>query len=146
MILNAITPHVSLIFTDYFDIVGFLKRWTIRNNLLFATQMTSNLSYEKPTPEISFKYGYLIRTLWLTAFYCPLTPIVVPISIIGLFFNLYLEKCLHSGSYRAPNMASRQQNATALELMEFVPLIMSCGDLLIYLYFFQFDIVKIPLY
>lgn len=90
MILNAITPHLALIATSYFDVLGFIKRWAVRNNLIFATQMTANLSYERPAPEISYKYGYLIRTFWLTAFYCPLTPIVIPISIVGLFLNFYI--------------------------------------------------------
>lgn len=50
MILNAVTPHLSLIATSYFDIVGKIKRFAIRHNLIFATQMTANIFYEKPTP------------------------------------------------------------------------------------------------
>lgn len=94
-----------------------MMRWAIRKDYIFATQMSANILYEKPTPEVSYKYGYLIRTLWLTALYCPLTPIVVPISAIGLLLNLAIEKCLHYKSYRTPNMVSNRQNATALEMM-----------------------------
>ena len=72
-----------------------MMRWAIRKDYIFATQMSANILYEKPTPEVSYKYGYLIRTLWLAALYCPLTPIVVPISAIGLLLNLAIEKCLH---------------------------------------------------
>ena len=39
---------------------------------------------------IPFKYGYIIKTLWLTAFYAPLVPIVVPVSIFGLIINYWL--------------------------------------------------------
>ena len=88
MILNALTPHLSLIATDYFEIIGKIKRFAIKKNYIFATQLKANKAFEKAEPQISYKYGYLIRTLWLFAFYCPLTPIVVPISIVGLILNL----------------------------------------------------------
>lgn len=50
MILNAVTPHISLIVTDYFELVGRIKRWALKKDIIFGTQMTANLLYEKPTP------------------------------------------------------------------------------------------------
>lgn len=52
--------------------------------------MEANKLYEQPGINLPYQYGYIIKTLWLTAFYCPLVPIVVPISIVGLFINYWI--------------------------------------------------------
>lgn len=51
------------------------------------SQSDANLIYQAPVPEIPYKYAYLFKTLWLTAFYAPLAPVVVPISAFGLILN-----------------------------------------------------------
>lgn len=69
----------------------------------------------------------MIKTIWLTAFYAPLVPLVVPISIFGLIFNYWLEKYSYGKKYAAPNMISSLVNDAAIELLEWVPLILSLG-------------------
>lgn len=144
MILNAITPQASLIGFDYFDVFGRIQRWIVRRNKLVLLQIEANKLYEKPMPSLPYKYGYIIRTLWLTAFYCPLVPIVVPISALGLLLNFWIEKCLHAKSYRCPNMVSGMVNATATELLEYIPIILCLGEFLIYLHFEEYHIDQIP--
>jgi len=59
-------------------------------------------------------YSYIIKTIWLTAFYAPFTPIVVPISILGLIFNYFVEKYLFGVVYSAPNMISKAVNDSCI--------------------------------
>ncbi len=90
------------------------------------------------------KYSYIIKTLWLTAFYAPFVPIVVPLSIFGLIFNFIVEKYLFGSSYSAPNMISKAVNDSCIELLEYVPLILSLGEFLIYMYFKKFNFNIVP--
>jgi hypothetical protein len=98
-----------------------------------------------PEPLLHEKYSYIIKTIWLTAFYAPFVPIVVPISIIGLVLNYFIEKYLFSASYSTPNMISTEVNDSCIELFEYVPLILSIGEFLIYLYFKKFNFSQVPI-
>jgi hypothetical protein len=60
------------------------------------------------------KYSYIIKTLWLTSFYAPFVPIVVPLSIVGLIFNYIVEKYLFGSAYAAPNMISTALNNSCI--------------------------------
>lgn len=80
-----------------------------------------------PQPVLPEKYSYIIKTIWLTAFYAPFTPVVVPISILGLIINYFVEKCLFGSAYSAPSMISDTLNDSCVELFEYVPLILSIG-------------------
>jgi hypothetical protein len=70
--------------------------------------------YEGPPAEIPYKYAFVFKTIWLAAFYAPLVPIVVPISILGLGLNYAIEKLLFSKIYAAPNMMSSMVNDSAI--------------------------------
>lgn len=84
--------------------------------------------------------------MWLTAFYAPMVPIVVPVSIFGLTVNYFIQKCLYGKSYSIPNMLSSMLNDTAIQLLEFFPLILSFGEWLLYLYLRSFHFEQIPEY
>lgn len=72
--------------------------------------------YVLPEPYLPEKYSYIIKTVWLTAFYAPFTPVVVPISIVGMIINYFVEKYLFGSSYSAPNMISGALNNSCIEL------------------------------
>ena len=101
--------------------------------------------YVLPEPVLPEKYSYIIKTLWLTAFYAPFTPVVVPISIIGLIINYFIEKNLFGSAYSAPNMISAALNESCVELFEYIPLLLSLGEFLIYWYFKKFNFSEIPI-
>ncbi len=71
-------------------------------------------------------------------------PIVVPISIIGLIFNYCVEKYLFGGYYSAGNNISYTVNRTCVEMLEFIPLMLSIGEWLIYMYFKKFRFNEVP--
>jgi hypothetical protein len=90
MILNALIPNLLLIIVNYCQIIKKIKRRLLKKDILKYSQYEANLLYEGPPTRIPEKYIYIIRTIWLSAFYAPLVPIVVPISIIGLIINYFL--------------------------------------------------------
>lgn len=114
MSLNAITPNLILIALVYFELIHKIKRCLIEKNTIKKSQLDTNLIWQGPEFDIAFKYAYIFKTIWLTAFYAPLAPIVVPISIIGLSINLFLEKILFSKSYSIPNTISSMLNDSAI--------------------------------
>ena len=89
--------------------------------------MNANKVYEGVYPEIAFRYAYFIRTLWLTAFYAPLVPVVVPISILGLTTRYWIEKVSYGNYYSTPNMISSLVNHAAMNLLDWFPFILSVG-------------------
>lgn len=56
----------------------------------------------------------MLKTIWLTAFYAPLVPVVVPISVVGLVGNYFIEKYLYARVYSVPNMLSSMVNDSAI--------------------------------
>ena len=91
MIFNALTQSLSNFFQYSFDLAGrFLRYFILEKHCCIYTQLEANKLSEQPNPNIPYKYSYVIKTLWLTAFYAPLVPVVVPISIIGLFINYFV--------------------------------------------------------
>lgn len=79
-----------------------------------------------------YKYGYVIKTLWLTAFYTSFAPISALYSLIGLIINYFVEKKLFAGIYSAPQMFSSVLNSKAVHLMEFFPITMAFGGLVVF--------------
>ena len=90
MMINAATTNLSLIFVNYFELVLKIQRYFIEKGIMKKSQLEANKIFQGPEAEIAYKYGYIFKTIWLTAFYAPLVPIVVPVSIVGLTINLIL--------------------------------------------------------
>lgn len=80
-----------------------------------------------------YKYGYVIKTLWLTGFYSSFAPLSAIYSLIGLVINYFIEKKLFASTYSAPQMFSSVLNSKAVHLMEFFPLAMTFGGMVIFL-------------
>ncbi len=91
MILNAITPNLTVFFMNYFEVIGRIKRFIyIWTGYFKTTQLEANQLFELPKPDFTEKYSCVVKTLWLTAFYAPFVPVVVPISAIGLTIKYFL--------------------------------------------------------
>ncbi len=81
-----------------------------------------------------YKYAYIVKTLWLTAFYASFVPFSAFYTLFGLIINYFVEKKLFAGTYSAPEMISSVLNEKAVKLMEFFPLIVSLGGLTVTFY------------
>ncbi len=79
-------------------------------------------------------YSYVIKTIWLTCFYAPFAPIVVPISIFGLILFYFTEGEIFRTSYNVPNMLSLSITKAAIRLLDSTGVILSVGQILIVLY------------
>ena len=104
-----------------------------------------NALFEQPDLQLPTKYAYVIKTLWMIAFLSPLVPAIGFVAAPGLIVNYWIEKMLHSRTYRAPNMVSASINNAAIELLEFIPFFASLGSLFTYYFICERDMSKIPL-
>ena len=146
MIMNAVIPNVTLFLLTYCELIPKINRWLIKRGTIKNSQYDANSVYQGPTMQLPYKYAYVFKTIWLTAFYAPVCPIVVPISIFGLLINYWIEKCLFSRVYSIPNTTSSMVNDSAIELMEYFVLIISLGEFIVFLYFQSFRPELLPNY
>ena len=114
MLMNALTFNLSLFLIKYFELVLRLQRCLVERGTLKKSQMEANLLYQGPLPELEFNYAYIFKTIWLTAFYAPLAPVVVPISIIGLLLHFFIMKALFGRAFSTPNTISSMLNDSAI--------------------------------
>jgi hypothetical protein len=115
MILNAITPNLAVFVVNKFEVMGRINRFIfLKTGFFIITQLEANRLYELPKPDFTEKYSYIVKTLWLTAFYAPFVPIVVPISAIGLTIKYFIEKFLFSRSYSIANKISACLNRSCM--------------------------------
>lgn len=50
--------------------------------------------YEEPEFNIGLRYSWILNTMYMTAFYAPLIPIVLIYTLIGFIFVYWIEKVL----------------------------------------------------
>ena len=134
MSLNAITPNVTSLIINKVEFPSILFRLMARMGCCKYSQAEANKLYEYGDVDFPVKYAYVIRTIWLTCFYAPFVPVVVPISIFGLIFFYFTEAELFRSSYRAPNMLSISITRTAMRLLDFTGVTLSIGQILIVFY------------
>lgn len=84
MVLNAVLPNLTLLFLDYSEILNKVLRFCVGRGWLVYSQAELNQVFIGSTIDLHNKYAYILKTLWLTAIYSPLIPIVVGVSALGL--------------------------------------------------------------
>lgn len=134
MSMNALTPNISSLLINKLEFPAFIFRFMARLGCCKYTQFEANKLYELSEVDFPVKYAYVIRTLWLTCFYAPFAPLIVPISVLGLIFFYFTETELFRSSYRAPNMLSISITRTAMRLLDFTGVVLTAGQLLIVVY------------
>lgn len=86
MTMNAIVPNITSLILTKLEFPTVILRFFVRKGCCKYTQAEANKLFEMGEVDFPVKYSYVIRTLWLTCFYAPFVPIVVPIAIGGLIF------------------------------------------------------------
>lgn len=51
-----------------------------------------NVLFEDPNYNIALRYAYVLNSMFITAFYAPLIPIVLIWTVLGLTFTYFLDK------------------------------------------------------
>ena len=87
--------------------------------------------------DISVKYSYLSKTLFITMFYLPIFPFGVLISFLGLILAYFLEKFNFTHSYKRPEMLNEKLGEIHFNFFISVQIFYSIGN-----YIFMNDLLK----
>lgn len=96
--------------------------------------------------DLASRYSFVLRTMLLTALFCPFIPIAIPLAILSIGLNYLIEKFLFARSYKVPNMTSSILDNDMIELLEYFPLVLALGNYFLYLYFVYFQFDQVPVY
>lgn len=86
------------------------------------------------------KYGYILKTLLLTALYSPMIPAVGVIALCSMTVNYFIEKILFTSTYSMPHALSSMTFDSSIELLEYFLITFSLGEFVIYGYFYSYKI------
>jgi hypothetical protein len=84
------------------------KKYPLDKPIPEYTQRELNDIYEYPDMDISYKYSYIAKTFLMSAFYMPLLPVGVIISIIGIGLTFFIEKYNFLRTYKRPDMLNQE--------------------------------------
>ena len=134
MVINALSPTLINLALVVFEFPESLKRCCLKNGWSDSNQKEANELYEFSKISFPEKYSYVIKTIWLSLFYGPFVPIVVPISIVGLFLFYFTEVYLFRTHYNVPRMLSKHIANTAQRLLNYIVLVIAAGQTLMIIY------------
>jgi len=132
---NAITTPLLMFFDP-----GFTAKALHQTNLeedpkyKFMTQSEANQLFEGPPFDFSSKYSAYIKTMWMTALFAPLIPVVIPISLCGLIARYCLDKFHLIRRNSAPMMMGKRFALSMLKYLELTPFWFGLGSLLLNIY------------
>ena len=145
MILNAITPNVVHFAKKYFEIIHKLQIFLAKHGWFIMNQIEINKLTSGNIINLPKRYAYALKTLILTALYAPAVPVVVPVALIGMIIFYFLEKLLITRSYSMPPNISSMTFDSAMELLEYFLITFALGQLVIYAYFYSYQVGELPL-
>ena len=122
----AWTINISLIIKKIR--IYFIERKSIPDSMHYKTQKELNDLYEYPDMDISSKYSYISKTLFMTMFYLPIFPFGVLISFIGLILAFFLEKYNFTHHYKRPEMLNEKLGEIYFNYFIFVIIFYSIGN------------------
>lgn len=133
MVMNAINGNfMTWIFNRYELFNQWNRRKILKKTQLFP-QIQANRIFQGPNINIHLKYAFILKTLWLTAFFMPAVPAVIAISFVGLLLNYWIQKYLFSGAYTAPEAISSYLSNHVLNLLDYTPLWVTLGSFFLHL-------------
>lgn len=125
-ITSSLIASVSLL-VDSGRLIKIVTRWFANKSAM--TQRQLNALYEEPEHNIAFDYSQLMNTMFTTAFYAPLIPFGIILSIGGLLVLYVIQK------FKIPNHRTIRYSMSNLislemiELLEFILPIYSLSNL-----------------
>ena len=130
-------PLFSILNPFYY--MRLYKRWRIKSQgkSCTLTQKQANLWFEGPAIDMAQCYAGVLKSLWLTAFYAPVLPIGLPISLIGLFLTYWTDKYLLLNRYVKPLELGKTLSQSMAEFLELTPFFFALGNLV-----FRYLIIK----
>ena len=137
LIAVILGPVFSIMNPWYF--MRLCKRRSIKKQgkLCTLTQKQANLWFEGPAIDMAQCYSVVLKSLWLTAFYAPVLPIGLPISLVGLFLTYWTDKYLLLNRYVKPLELGKTLSQSMAEFLELTPFFFALGNLV-----FRYLIIK----
>ena len=108
--------------------IYFIERNRIPDAMHHKTQKELNDLYEYPDMDISSKYSYISKTLFITMFYLPIFPFGALISLIGFILAYFLEKYNFTHKYKRPAMLNEKLGQIHFNFFISVQIIYSIGN------------------
>ena len=108
--------------------IYFIERKKIPDSMHFKTQKELNDLYEYPDMDISYKYSYISKTMFMTMFYLPIFPLGVLISLLGFILAYFLEKLNFTHGYKRPEMLNEKLGEIHINFFIFVLIFYSIGN------------------
>ena len=117
--------------------IYFIERNHIPDAMHHKTQKELNELYEYPDMDISVKYSYISKTLFITMFYLPIFPLGALISLLGFILAYFLEKYNFTHKYKRPEMLNEKLGEIHFNFFISVQILYSIGN-----YIFFNDLIK----
>lgn len=133
MILNVIVNNVLNFLLVTLQIPSWIDRALLYFKVERFTQKEANKIFQANQVDLEYKYAYMLKTLWLTAFFMPTQPNVIFLSILALLINYWSEKYLFSCYYSIPYMFSGKISISVLDLLDYTGLWLIMGSFFIHL-------------
>ena len=132
-ITNSFVNPIVTIFDPPFVLKQVLKRKALkdgRNNNL--TQAEANDIFEGQDFGIDWRYGYMVETMLYVAFYAPVMPMALVLTLVGLVISYWTEKFVFLRNCLLPNSLSSQLQECMIEYLEWVGFMYALGNLIFY--------------
>jgi len=129
---NAISTPLTLFFDPFFTLRAFRQASLEADNTAYLmTQHEVNSLFEYPQFDVSSKYAGNIKTMWMTAFFAPLLPVCIPMSLGGLFLKEIVDKFIFLKRNSAPPMTGKKLAKAMIAYFEMTPFWFGLGSFLI---------------
>ena len=105
----------------------------MKTNGAEITQEEAHEIFEGTEPDMEIRYGCLVSTILMTAFYAPAMPFVVVLIIIALIINYWTDKYLILRRTALPSYLGSRLKNEMMGYLELAPIAFAAGNLLFYL-------------
>ena len=93
-VTNALVSPL-LAYFDFFYLYKNIQQFILKHKKTTThTQEEINSIFEYQNADIAIIYARVMKTVIFTAFYAPIIPICIPVAILGLVLNYYIQKYL----------------------------------------------------
>lgn len=130
--LSNIIVHTMLQIFDPLYLLKIFQRWRLKKNLETSNliQSEANNLFEQPKLNIAFLFSSVLNMMLFSSFYSSLIPIGPLLGIITLIVYYWVYKFLLLRRASTPNLMGKKVAYEMIELAEYVPLLLSLGDII----------------
>lgn len=89
MVMNVVVNNAVNFLMVTTELPSWLDRLYLHFRMNEYTQAEANKIFQANDIDIEYKYAYIFKTLWLTAFFMPSQPCVILLSIAALAINYW---------------------------------------------------------